>query len=88
MKFKVVFLFYILEFEKVVVIAVKFCYFNIIIENIFESLDDEVVKNFLNFLVEVGYQLFLEYVSFIFGIEGVLRSFIYQFVCYRIVLYL
>lgn len=55
MKFKVVFLFYILEFEKVVVIVVKFCYFNIIIENIFESLDDEVVKNFLNFLVEVGY---------------------------------
>lgn len=87
MKFKVVLLSHTPEPEKVVATAAKLCYSNTTIENIFERLDDETVKNFLNFLVEVGHQSPLEHVSFTFGIEGVSRSFTHQLVRHRIASY-
>lgn len=49
MKFKVVLLSHTPEPEKVVATAAKLCYSNATIENIFERLDNETVKNFLNF---------------------------------------
>jgi len=87
MKFKVVLLSHTPEPEKVVATAAKLCYSNTTIENIFERLNDETVKNFLNFLVEVGHQSPLEHVSFTFGIEGVSRSFTHQLVRHRIASY-
>ncbi|WAM34437.1 FAD-dependent thymidylate synthase [Caldicellulosiruptor morganii] len=87
MGFKVSLLSHTPEPEKVVATAAKLCYSNTSVENIFDRLDDEAIKNFLSFLVEIGHQSPLEHVSFTFGIEGVSRSFTHQLVRHRIASY-
>ncbi|WP_039765120.1 MULTISPECIES: FAD-dependent thymidylate synthase [unclassified Caldicellulosiruptor] len=87
MSFKVVLLSHTPDPEKVVATAAKLCYSNTSVENIYDKLDSEAVKNFLNLLIDVGHESPLEHVSFTFGIEGVSRSFTHQLVRHRIASY-
>lgn len=74
---KVKLILYIFELEKVIVMVVKLCYLLVGIDEIEKDLIDESIEKFLNMLLSIGYGLILEYVLFIFLIEGILRVCLY-----------
>ncbi len=73
--------------ERVVAAAGKLCYSKSDILNLYQGLDDEATKRFVNMLSDMGHESPIEHISFTFGIEGISRACSHQFVRHRIASY-
>lgn len=63
------------EPQRVIACAAKLCYSNKAdIDSLWDSLDDENVRKFIEKIIDLNHQSVLEHVSFTFAIEGISRA--------------
>ena len=73
------------EPQRVIACAAKLCYSSKAdIDSLWESLDDENVRKFIEKIIDLNHQSVLEHVSFTFAIEGVSRSLLAQITRHRL----
>lgn len=73
--------------EKMVAAAAKLCYSQVGVDDLLERTTDENAANFVSMLSEIGHESPIEHASFMFGIEGVSRSFLAQMTRHRLASY-
>ena len=73
--------------ERIIAAAGKLCYSKSDIVDLYNGLDDEATKKFVNMLSEMGHESPIEHISFTFGIEGISRTCSHQIVRHRIASY-
>lgn len=73
--------------EKLITAAARLCYSPLDIDQVMESIDQEMEKQFIEKLLDLGHESPIEHVNFTFGIEGVSRTLLAQITRHRIASY-
>lgn len=84
---KVKLLAYTPDAEELIASAGKLCYSPVGVDDIYQKLDKESTKKYIDMLVSLGHESPLEHASFTFAAEGVSRTLTHQLVRHRLASY-